>query len=141
MKRILCAYDGSPHADKAVDQAADLAAKYGATLRLLYVVEPYVPPLDVPGVSPVDFIEPHKKAAERLLKDAAERVARTAKVAAETEVRVGSPPHEIVECAAEQTADLVVLGSRGQGALKRFLLGSVADRVTHLAAMPVLIVR
>jgi nucleotide-binding universal stress UspA family protein len=39
------------------------------------------------------------------------------------------------------TADLIVVGSRGRGAVKRLLLGSVSDRIAHLAPVPVLIVR
>lgn len=58
-----------------------------------------------------------------------------------TLVRDGSPAEEIVDAARELHADLVVLGSRGWGAVRSVFLGSVSERVLHLAHCPVLVVR
>lgn len=141
MKKIVCGFDGSDHSMKAAQYAADLANKFGASLALVYVVEPYAPPVDLPGISFVDWIEPHRKAAERLISDAAGVLAQTSGVKADTEVRIGSPANEVVQFASDHGADLVVVGSRGHGAVKRLLLGSVADRVVHLSHVAVLVVR
>jgi nucleotide-binding universal stress UspA family protein len=140
MKTIVCGYDGSEHAMKSAVMAAELAKKFDARLALLYVVEPYAPPVDLPGISFVDWIEPHRKAALRLIADAAKSVAGQTGVTPETEVRVGGAANELTHFAQERKADLIVVGSRGLGAVKRMLLGSVADRVVHQATGPVLVV-
>lgn len=57
-----------------------------------------------------------------------------------TAVLSGSPAHTIVKYAEEQQADLIVIGSHGRGAVSRLLLGSVAERVLHLAGRPVFVV-
>jgi len=56
-------------------------------------------------------------------------------------VRTGDPAEEIVDAAKEQGATLIVVGSRGRGGVRSALLGSVSDRVLHLAHCPVLVVR
>ncbi len=140
LKTIVCGYDGSDHALKSALMAAEMAKKFGSRLMLLYVVEPYAPPVDLPGISFVDWIEPHRKAALRLVAEAANRVSAQTGVTPETEVRVGGAANELTHLAQEQQADLIVVGSRGLGAVKRLLLGSVADRVVHQAVAPVLVV-
>jgi nucleotide-binding universal stress UspA family protein len=67
------------------------------------------------------------------LADAAPRI--------ETLIRPGSPADEIVDAAKELGADMIVVGSRGWGEIRSVLLGSVSERVMHLAHCPVLIVR
>ena len=141
IKTIVCAFDGSDQAMKAAEFAADLAKRLDASLSLIYVVEPYAPPVDLPGISFVDYIEPHRKSAQRLIGDAAVSLADKTGVTASTEVRVGSPANEVVQYAADRGADLIVCGSHGRGAVKRLLLGSVADRIVHLSNVPVLVVR
>ncbi len=141
MKMIVCAFDGSDNAMKAAESAAELAKKYEAKLSLVYVVEPYAPPVDLPGISFVDWVEPHRTAAARLLSDAASHLRDKREVTPQVEVRVGNPAHEIVSYAQERGADLIVVGSRGHGTMKRLLMGSVADRVVHLSHGPVFVVR
>ncbi|MBM4379962.1 MAG: universal stress protein [Deltaproteobacteria bacterium] len=58
-----------------------------------------------------------------------------------TEVRHGSPADQLLAAAQEKGASLVVVGTTGRGAAGRLLLGSVADRVVHLAPLPVLVAR
>ena len=59
----------------------------------------------------------------------------------DTLIRPGSPADEIIDAAKELGADLIVIGSRGWGEIRSVLLGSVSERVLHLAHCPVLIVR
>lgn len=56
-------------------------------------------------------------------------------------ISIGTPGEAIVQYAAEQKVDQVVIGARGQGSLSSLLLGSVVDKVLHLAKLPVLVVR
>ncbi len=82
-------------------------------------------------------------AAERTAQDALQRTVTELNSTApvETTVRRGSPADEIVRCATERGAGLIVMGSRGWGEMHAVLLGSVSERVLHTAPCPVLIVR
>jgi nucleotide-binding universal stress UspA family protein len=140
MKRIICGYDGSHEAMKAAQFAADLARKYEGVLTLLYVVQPVPPPFEG-GLLTADLVARKRVAAEKELASASFEVEKAIGVAPKLEVRAGNPAYEITEAASALGADLIVVGSRGRGAVKRLLLGSVADRVAHLATVPVLIVR
>jgi nucleotide-binding universal stress UspA family protein len=81
--------------------------------------------------------------AERTAQDAVRRTVAglSTPVPAETIVRHGSPADEIVRCAVERGAGIIVMGSRGWGEMHAVLLGSVSERVLHTAHCPVLIAR
>ncbi len=79
------------------------------------------------------------RTAEEALRRTKEELHTTTPV--DTLMRRGSPAEEIVRCAAERGATLLVLGSRGWGEMHAVLLGSVSERVLHTASCPVLIVR
>jgi nucleotide-binding universal stress UspA family protein len=68
-------------------------------------------------------------------------VARAAGVNARTHARQGDPADVIVELAEERSADLIIVGNKGMTGAKRFLLGSVPDKISHHAPCSVLIVR
>jgi len=81
--------------------------------------------------------------AERTAQEALQRTVTElhTTVPVETTVRYGSPADEIVRCATESGAGLIVMGSRGWGEMHAVLLGSVSERVLHTATCPVLIAR
>lgn len=142
MNTILFATDGSPSAQKALEEAVELAKATGWRLRVLTVWQ--APLLAAYGYTPAAYV-PELADAER---DHANEVARAAVAAASqagveatAETREGSPALEICEAAAESGARLVVLGAHGWGALKRALFGSVSTHVMHAAPCPVLVVR
>jgi nucleotide-binding universal stress UspA family protein len=62
-------------------------------------------------------------------------------LAIERSIAVGLPAEQIIAAARQDKADLVVIGARGLGAIKRLLLGSVSERVLHRADCPVLVVK
>ena len=62
-------------------------------------------------------------------------------VAAETLLKVGNPVEEIITAAQDGHFDVILVGIRGMGAVERFLIGSVADRLVRHATVPVLVVR
>ena len=141
MKKILVAMDGSDHAFKAMRVAADLARSLNAKLTLAYVC--YIPlayPADFAGTGVDAFEEEERRWASKTLKEA-ERRASEAAVSVDTTVLSGSPAEALADHAASQEYDLVVVGSRGRGAVARVLLGSVADRLVHICKRPVLVVR
>jgi nucleotide-binding universal stress UspA family protein len=141
MKRIVFATDFSERAGAAERQAVDLARSLGAELVLVHVASDA--PLWREGIGSPDvravFESQRRWAAETL---AARARALTAEgLTARSVVRVGPAWDEIVRLAADEKADLVVMGTQGRTGLERLLLGSVAERVIRRAPCPVLTVR
>lgn len=139
MKRILLAVDGSEHSRKAMKVAIDLASKMGARLCVLSVAAPpYIPP-EPYGIAIAGLEEAVTEYATSLAKAAAAQ-AEKAGVPADWRVESGSVADMICHTADAVGAELIVLGSRGNGTLRRALLGSVSSRVIHIAETPVLVV-
>jgi nucleotide-binding universal stress UspA family protein len=139
MKRILVAIDGSEPSLKAARMAADIAMRFGAKLSLVNVVAKLLLPPDVYGLTIAEVEKEHRAYAERLLEKAVAALEEPG-VEVSTAVLVGSPAEAIAEEAAAVDADLVVVGSRGHGAVTRMFLGSTSDRLVHISARPVLVV-
>jgi len=141
---IVVGTDGSDTATQAVRQAVDMAKAIGATLELVSAYAP-VPEQLLRAErrnAPEDLqwsINPRQE-VEAALSDAAD-IAREAGVAVNTHARQGDPADAILDVAEEQKADVVIVGNRGMTGAKRFLLGSVPDKVSHHAPCSVLIVR
>ena len=136
MKKILVAYDGSTHADAALDMAADMAQRYGAALVLLHAY-PHVS--DMLGTPHYDEMLAARTLLGKNILDAA-RARLPAELEVETQLIEGPPAQAIMRVAAEEGCDLIVVGSRGRGQLAGLLLGSVSSTVAHHANCPVLIV-
>jgi nucleotide-binding universal stress UspA family protein len=141
---IVVGTDGSETASKAVRAAADLAVSLGATLDIVSAYEP------VSGQrlrlqarqAPEDtqwMINPRED-VEATLSEAAESIA-DARLAVETYAREGDPADAILDVAEERGADLIVVGNKVMTGAKRFLLGSVPNKVSHHAPCSVLIIR
>lgn len=131
---ILLAIDSSQGAQIALNEAAARPWPAGTEFLALTV-------LDIHGFAHFpSVIEDAKRQAACLVKTAAERLIRAGHKCA-SEVTVGTPHHAITEFAKHGKADLVMLGSRGHGAIARFLLGSVAQRVLRTAPCSVELVR
>jgi nucleotide-binding universal stress UspA family protein len=137
-RRILVAVDGSPSSQRAVAEAARLAKADGGRLILLYVANTGAQDASVKMWENLKraFIEEGQGVLEE-----AEKVADEARVPSKTKLEEGYPSEKIVEVAADQDADLIVLGCRGRSKLAKILLGSVASRVIAAAHCPVLVVR
>lgn len=134
-KSILVAWDGSEHAKRALDEAVDLARTQGARLTLLTVAAPLlVWPGYVPPISEADLISAAEKTlaeGEALVPDGIPVSGRTA---------AGDPGAELVRRAGAADHDLIVMGSRGRGAVRSAFLGSVSHFVLNHTTVPVLIV-
>lgn len=135
MKEIILGYDGSPDARRALATAADFALE-GAKLTVVSAV--HVPALvGYPGE--MKHSGEHLRAREAL-KEAGELLAELG-VKAELVEGAGDPEHVILGEAKDREADLIVVGTRGLGAAKRLVLGSVSTRLVHEAPCSVLVVR
>jgi nucleotide-binding universal stress UspA family protein len=139
MKKILVGVDGSPEALKAVELAAELAGAQRAPLTLAYVIMPLAFPPDAYGTLLPAINEEEEREANRWLKQAELRAKRSVENV-ETVVLRGPAAEKLAEAAKSCDAQLVVVGSRGRGAVKRVLLGSISDRLVHTCERPVLVV-
>jgi nucleotide-binding universal stress UspA family protein len=136
---VLVPVDFGPTALATVRAARELAARFGASLRLLHVVEvPVVPQFYFEGrvIEPIDTAELRGRAVRQLEALAGE--AGGPAVRTEAEAVEGRPWQGIVEYAARAAADLIVMSGEGLGSLGEMLLGSVTERVVRGAACPVL---
>jgi len=143
-KSIVVGTDGSDTATQAVRQAVDLAKDVGAKVELVSAYEP---------VSSQRLSEERREAPEDLqwtinpredvdaTLEAAAELARAAGVEVALYARQGDPADAILDVAEEQEADLIVVGNKGMTGAKRFLLGSVPNKVSHHAPCSVLIIR
>lgn len=143
MMRVLIAYDGSAGADQAIALAGALRWPVGSTLRVVGVVEPaYLharPPLgDTIAASELDD---RSLAAANEAVTAAAASLRADRRIAEAVALLGRPGTAILEAAARFDADLVVVGSRGHGPVRRLVLGSVSGELVEQSACPVLVAR
>lgn len=152
MKRMLAAVDGSEASTRAVEFAADLAAKFQAELVLVCVVgREALPDFAVMDVQ-LDQVRggageaggvghfAESVARDALAKARKQAAARGAE-SIRTEVGFGDPAQEILKFQEQTGAELIVVGSRGRGRLAGLLLGSVSQKVASLAACTVAIAR
>jgi nucleotide-binding universal stress UspA family protein len=140
MRRILVGVDGSEASQGAARLAAEIAVRFGARLTLAYVVPNLLLPPDAYGLNIMDVEQGNREFAEKVLTRCLADLGE-AGVQAETAVLSGPAAESLAEAAVSGGADLVVVGSRGRGAVARVLLGSVSDRLVHICAKPVLVAR
>jgi len=143
-ERIVVGTDGSETASEAVRQAVELAKATGGKLALVSAFEP-VPSArlreegsEVPG-DVAHAVGPREDV--NVILDAAAGAARQAGVEAETHPREGDPADALLDVAEETKADLIVVGNKGMTGARRFLLGSVPNKISHHAPCSVYIVR
>lgn len=151
--KILVAVDGSENSLRAVDAGVKLAqGNQDARLVLLTVIPPVDPFFGYgPLITVQQVQEAVQGAAEAVLEKAKEvidqAVDRAAEITAETGVgvesvvQIGDPAQTIIEYAAREGFEVIVMGRRGVGVLKELFLGSVSSKVLQLAPCPVLLVR
>ncbi|NNC88543.1 MAG: universal stress protein [Akkermansiaceae bacterium] len=144
MKTIVAALDFSDASSPVLETAAEIAKAFGATLKLVHIVEPE-PTYSAYGFTPEEFPAIHtfqkeaRSRAEQALEKQKNKVpAGVASV--ETHLLEGNPLHALLEYSDEQKADLIVLGSHGHGVMAAVLLGSVAEGMIRKAKIPALIV-
>ena len=137
-RSIICGVDGSADARLAVRFAAKLAQSLELRLVLAHVIASAVTD-GKPGSTPRRLApsEGDVRRAERLL----EQVARDEQLkGAELRTASGVPAEWLADLADEEAAEIIVVGSRGHGALKRAFLGSVSHDLIGIARCPVVVV-
>jgi nucleotide-binding universal stress UspA family protein len=138
--RILLATDGSSHAELAAMKAVELAKSTGARLHVVAVGRTF--PAAVYDVYTEAWREDLRREAQEVLDAQVKKIEEAGGTVAIAHLKMNERRDEaIVHLAEEIDADLIVIGSRGFGGLKRALLGNVADSVVRHAHCPVLVVR
>jgi len=143
MNVIVVGTDGSDTAQQALWEASDLARTLGAKL---HIVSAYVPAVNTRlGGSQTDpergswMVGPDVQVDAVLDQAAGDMHARG--IENETHARKGDPADALLDVAEQEGADMIVVGNKGMTGAKRFLLGSVPNKVSHHARCSVLIVR
>jgi len=142
MKNILVGVDGSDSSKKAARWAVELARQTGAKLTLM-------PVLETPHVLPFGPLEAYAVTSTPTTPETLDKA--RAMLAAlphelppgrvECVVEIGRPAEVLLDRATAMGSDQIILGARGLGMARRWLLGSVSDRVLHHAECPVTVVR
>ena len=143
MNTILVAIDGSENAMRALDEALKLFVTDSLHIHLLTVGEVIhmneVLFKDTPsGLHQIE--EEHKSACKEMLEPAIHRLKEVG-ISFDVHVEIGHPAQIISEFAGKFHCSIIVMGTRGSGAIRSLAVGSVANKVVHLATVPVLLVK
>ena len=141
---IVVGTDGSETANEAVRQATELAKAVGSSVDLVSAYEPVSSARlreeaqQVP--KDMEWMVNPREDVDATLKTAAEQI-EEAGVEVHVHAREGDPADAILDVAEERKTDLIIVGNKGMTGAKRFLLGSVPNKVSHHAPCSVLIIR
>ena len=138
--KILLATDGSEDAELAARAAMDLSKRSGAELHVVHAWRP-LPHFAYPSLVPDPYHPPYEEGASRILREQVRRIEEAGGVVAKAHLPMGRPADAILDLGQRIGADMIVVGSRGLGPVKRLLVGSVSEGVVHHAKCPVLVVR
>src|SRR4051812_33487795 len=133
---IVVGTDGSDTAGEAVRQATELAKAVGARIDLVSAFEPVgnqrLREERQQAPDDLQWMVNEREDVDQTLKSAAEQISEQG-ISVETYARQGDPADAILDVAEERNADLIVVGNKGMTGAKRFLLGSVPNKVSHHA--------
>lgn len=144
MKTIITALDFSDASEAVLGSAIALAKSQHATLHIVHVLEPE-PSYTAYGMTPEEFPaiqifqQESQKRAEAKLNHAV-AVAKEQVSDVRAELMIGSPLYTIIEYVKKTSADLVVIGTHGHGAVAALLIGSVAEGLVRKAVCPTLVI-
>lgn len=142
IKKVLVPIDFSDYSKSSLRYAVNFAKKFNAEIYLIYVVEPVIYPPDfsmgqiaIPSVN----AEWDERAREELKNLAKTEIPEGVKV--ETILKNGKPFVEIIDTAAEENIDLIIIATHGHSGVEHILFGSTAEKVVRKAPCPVLTLR
>ena len=138
-RKILVPMDGSDSSLRAAEQALEIAAVYGAELEYLYVVDLEGVLANREAVQGNSVLEEAVEAGKAVLDQALDRT--PVGLPARGRCISGSAAKAILKAATEDQADMIVMGSRGLGAFRAAILGSVSSYVLEHAKCPVVLVK
>lgn len=139
-KKIVIATDGSENSVNAVKHAIEVARISEASLSAVYVLDTGAfasIPVDMAMGNMYEILKKEGDDAIKKVEDLAQAVG----IEIESFNVEGHPAEEIIKISENISADLIVMGTLGKSGLDRFLLGSVAEKVSRNSNMPVMVVR
>lgn len=136
IQRILVAYDGSPHAEHAMNVALSMAGDMKAKLFVISVIRPPEPAESAEFHAVVD--DGREKFEKSYIP--IRELAKQKDIELETEIVVGHPAEQIIHQADKMQASVIVMGKRSHTILHRWMIGSNSERVLRYAHCPVMIV-
>lgn len=139
-RRILVPLDGSPLGRQALPHALELARQHHAEVTLLHVIAPLVGMYPGPYTVPIELERAERKQAQMYLNEVSHS-ASMSDLTVTPLVLVGYPADLIVDVAERRDIDLIVMGTHGYGGVRRWMLGSVADKVLHATKSGLLLIR
>jgi nucleotide-binding universal stress UspA family protein len=134
---ILLAVDGSEYSHRAIEYARSLTELYGANLWLVHV---FSNTSDLLGYEDFEKLYAKRKSAGQAVLDSAKKILGSTTFKVHEELLEGSEAEAILSTAENNQVDLIVMGTRGFGAVKGLLVGSVSRKVIHLSNCPVMVV-
>jgi universal stress protein A len=148
LKKILCPVDLSPAAASTAKEAASLAKALGAELLLVHVMnepaftvaDPLLAPGELSGYALPALAEEYRVEMDKRLARLGATLSAPDLVV-NTRLLRGSTHESIVDAAAQEHADMIVMGTHGRAGIQHLLLGSVAERVVRTAKVPVMTLR
>jgi nucleotide-binding universal stress UspA family protein len=142
INKVLVPIDFSDYSKSSLKYAVNFAQHFNASLILVYVVEPVIYPPDFSMgqiAIPTPGLEMDKRASEELDKLAEQDIPSGLKV--KKIIKTGKPFVEIIETAAEEDVDIIIIATHGHTGVEHILFGSTAEKVVRKAPCPVLTLR
>ena len=136
-KNILVPIDGSIYSEKSLERASELVDAFGSNLILIYVVEKSIP---INLLDRKEYLEILRKFGTNILEKANKKLSKKG-ITAKILLKEGNIVNEIEKIAKKEKCDLILVGSKGLGAITRLLLGSVSNKISQTSACSVLIVK
>ena len=133
---ILCAVDFSEHARRALRAALMFGARTGSRVVAVHVVDQML----AEAARSIAEAPPLRSEVESELRSFVQAEQDTLVQSVDCIVRIGKPEREILACARDASADLIVLGTQGLGGIRKWFFGSIAEKVLRDAQVPVLAV-
>jgi nucleotide-binding universal stress UspA family protein len=134
---ILVCCDGSKYSEKAIRQACDLAKRYDSKITLIHVVDKTLKSDIIAGSEYTKILR--KYAKETLQK--AQKIADEEGINPKIVTREGNVANEIIKFSKIDKTSLIVVGSKGLGAVLKFLIGSISSKIANQSLCSVLIVK
>lgn len=140
LQKILCAVDFSRSSRTALEDAAQLASRFGAELTIIHVREPPLPP-DEAVLTERELAEADRREVQGKLDSWRSEAERMAERPVKTVLVHGAAATEVVTTARNDGYDLVVTGTHSRKGIRHLILGSVAERIVREAPCTVLVAR
>ncbi|MGQ0606074.1 MAG: universal stress protein [Candidatus Nitrosotenuis sp.] len=135
--RILVCCDGSKYSEKAINLACAVAKKHDSDLTLMYVVDKTTKSDILAGA---EYTKILRKYAQETL-ESAQKIAKSQGIVPNLITKEGNIANEIIQYSKASKTDLIVVGSKGLGAVLRFVLGSISSKIADHSLCSVLIVK